>query len=165
MIYPTRIKDFTIREAEPGDCEQIVAFIKALAEFEKFTSLLTLNKEKIYATLFENPKAYCLIGEVNGTAVCFSIYFYNYSILTANANMHIEALFTPEEYRSKGYGSEMMRGMTQIAIEKGCLRVDWACLKWNTEAIRFYKSIGAYPLDDRDTYRMDIAQMREFAMM
>ena len=163
MHYQTTIDHFIIRDATPKDCLQIVRFIEELALFEKFENLLTLTAEQIHDTLFIKKQAYCLIGEQNDFPVCFAIYFHNYSILTARANMHIEALFTPEKYRSRGYGSALMRCIAQIAELKGCKRIDWACLKWNTRAIAFYRSIGAYPLDDRDTYRMDADSIHNLA--
>lgn len=163
MIWETAISHFTIREAEPADSALIVRFIEALAAYENFEGLLNLTQAQIRDTLFEKKQAHCLIGEFSNTPVCFAIYYYNYSVLTARANIHIEAIFTPERYRSRGFGYALMRCIAQIAEQNHCRRMDWACLKWNTDAIRFYRRIGAYPLDDRDTYRIDSATIHRLA--
>lgn len=163
MIYTTNVKDFLIRDAGPSDSGQIVSFIQELAIYEKFESLLTLTEEKIQESLFNKCQAHCLIAEYCGKAVGFSIYYFNYSILTAQANMHMEALFVTEAYRGRGFGGAIMQCVARIAEEHGCQRLDWACLKWNTSVIGFYRSIGAYPLDDRDIYRLDGANVHRLA--
>jgi ribosomal protein S18 acetylase RimI-like enzyme len=37
----------------------------------------------------------------------------------------------------------MLGRLAQIAKERGCQRMDWIVLDWNTPAIEFYKRLGA----------------------
>ena len=42
----------------------------------------------------------------------------------------------------------------QIAVERGCGRLEWWCLDWNKPSIDFYLSLGAEPMSDWTTYRI-----------
>jgi hypothetical protein len=41
--------------------------------------------------------------------------------------------------------------------------MEWAVLDWNEPAIRFYRSIGARPLQEWTTFRLDGQALRQFA--
>jgi hypothetical protein len=44
--------------------------------------------------------------------------------------------------------------MAQLAVERGCSRMEWRVLDWNEPSIAFYRSLGAVALDDWTTYRL-----------
>ena len=44
--------------------------------------------------------------------------------------------------------------LAQIAVERGCGRLEWSCLDWNKPSIDFYRSMGAVPMDDWTVYRI-----------
>ena len=44
--------------------------------------------------------------------------------------------------------------LAKLAKERGCGRVEWAVLDWNTPSINFYRSIGAVPLSDWEIFRL-----------
>ena len=47
-----------------------------------------------------------------------------------------------------------MKRLARIAVQRGCGRLEWACLDWNEPSIAFYKSVGATALDEWTTYRL-----------
>ena len=51
--------------------------------------------------------------------------------------------------------------LAETALERGCGRLEWACLDWNVPSIEFYKSLGAVPMDDWTVYRADEETMRK----
>ena len=59
-----------------------------------------------------------------------------------------------KRYRGKGYGKALLKKLAQITVERGCGRLEWACLDWNQPSIDFYRSLGAVPLDEWTTYRL-----------
>ena len=59
-----------------------------------------------------------------------------------------------EEYRGKGYGKKLLAYLADIAIKEDCSRFEWIVLDWNTPSIEFYKSFGAFPLDDWTVFRL-----------
>jgi RimJ/RimL family protein N-acetyltransferase len=47
-----------------------------------------------------------------------------------------------------------MRHIARIAVSKGCGRLEWNCLNWNTPSINFYKSCGARELSEWTGFRL-----------
>ena len=41
-----------------------------------------------------------------------------------------------------------------VAQARGCGRVEWAVLEWNSPAISFYESLGAETMDEWETMRL-----------
>ena len=66
-------------------------------------------------------------------------------------------------YRGKGYGKALLKRLAQIALERGCGRLDWQCLDWNQSSIAFYRSLGAEALEDWTTYRLCGKTLQEMA--
>ena len=47
------------------------------------------------------------------------------------------------EFRGLGIGKALLQRVAAIAVEKGCPRLQWEVLDWNTPAIEFYRAMGA----------------------
>jgi RimJ/RimL family protein N-acetyltransferase len=47
-----------------------------------------------------------------------------------------------------------MKRVIETAKERRSGRVEWAALKWNSAAIRFYESLGAKAMDERQLFRL-----------
>ena len=58
------------------------------------------------------------------------------------------------EFRGLGIGKALLARVAAIAVEKGCPRLQWEVLDWNTPAIDFYASMGAEFLDTWRNVRM-----------
>lgn len=44
--------------------------------------------------------------------------------------------------------------LDEVAVERGCGRLEWSCLDWNEPSIGFYLSLGAKPMDEWTVYRV-----------
>lgn len=53
--------------------------------------------------------------------------------------------------------------LAKIAVEKDCGRMEWIVLDWNTPSIEFYKSLGAFPLDEWTIFRLTEDKMKDLA--
>ena len=53
-----------------------------------------------------------------------------------------------------GYGKAFIKKLAQIALERGCGRLEWVCLDWNKPSIDFYLSLGAKPMNEWTIYRL-----------
>lgn len=82
------------------------------------------------------------------------MFFHNFSTFLGRAGVHLEDLFVKPEYRGRGYGRAIMRQLASITVERGCGRLEWWCLDWNTPSIDFYLSLGAEPMSDWTIYRV-----------
>ena len=151
--------EMTIRTAAEEDLPLILRFIRELAEYEKLAHLVVATEESLRSSLFGSPRfAEVLIGEapVNGAIepVGFALFFHNYSTFLARPGVYLEDLYVRPELRGHGYGRALLSRLASIAIERNCSRVEWAVLNWNEPAIRFYRSLGALPMDQWTTYRI-----------
>ena len=82
------------------------------------------------------------------------MFFHNFSTFLGRAGIYLEDLFVTPEYRGKGYGKGLICKLAEITAERGCGRLEWACLNWNQPSIDFYCSLGAVPMNDWKVYRV-----------
>lgn len=138
----------TIRPATPADIPQILAFIRALAAYEREPDAVTATEADLLSHGFgPNPFYFCLIAESRETPAGFALYFFNYSTWLGRPGLYLEDLFVLPEFRGLGIGKALLQRVAAIAVEKGCPRLQWEVLDWNTPAIEFYQAMGAEFLD------------------
>jgi GNAT superfamily N-acetyltransferase len=137
-----------IREAVPADVPLILTFIRALATYEREPDAVSATEEGLLRDGFgPNPFYFCLIAEHDGVPAGFALYFFNYSTWNGCPGIYLEDLFVPPELRGFGIGKALLQRVAAIAVEKGCPRLQWEVLDWNTPAIDFYRAMGAEFLD------------------
>lgn len=154
---------FLIRKAAPEDAETIYNLIHQLAVYEKLEHEVSATPEELRTQIFEKGYAEVIIAEEDGQPVGFALYFFNFSTFLAKPGLYLEDLFVEPEFRGKGYGKKLLAELAKIAEEKGCGRMEWSVLDWNTPSIEFYKSLGARPMDEWTVYRMTETEIRELA--
>jgi GNAT superfamily N-acetyltransferase len=146
---------FTIRTATEADVPQILAFIRALADYERLGHCVVATEASLRETLFGQPRfAEVLIGEEDGNPAGFALFFHNYSTFVGRPGVYLEDLFVKPESRGKGYGRALLARLAAIARERNCGRVEWAVLDWNEPSIGFYRNLGAVSMDDWKTFRL-----------
>jgi len=123
--------------------------IQALAEYEKLSHAVTGNAEALSEHLFgTHPYAEAVLAEYAGQPAGFALFFSNYSTFLTQPGIYLEDLFILPEYRRQGIGKAMLSYLAQLAVERGCGRLEWSVLDWNEPAIAFYRRMGASVLDD-----------------
>ncbi|MDU5105456.1 GNAT family N-acetyltransferase [Clostridium sp.] len=152
--YDTNIENLKIRETTEEDCSLILSLIKEIAEYEKMSDQVVATEESLKESIFENKRAEVVILELNGEAVGYALYFYNYSTFIGKSGLYLEDIFIKKEARGKGIGKEVFKFLVKKAKEEGCKRMEWTCLNWNEPSIKFYKSLGATPMDEWTIYRL-----------
>lgn len=148
------MNDISFRPAVPEDCPLILSFIKALAEYEKMSDQVVATEELLREWIFEKGKAEVIFPMVHGEEVGFALFFHNFSTFLGRAGIYLEDLFIKPEHRGKGYGKATLQELGRIALERGCGRLEWACLDWNRPSIDFYLSLDAKPMDEWTVYRL-----------
>ena len=133
---------------------QILEFIRALAAYEKMSDEVVATEELLREWIFEKKKAEVLFACEDGKEVGFALFFHNFSTFLGRAGIYLEDLFVLPEYRGKGYGTGLLKKLAQIAVERGCGRLEWWCLDWNQPSIDLYRSLGAELMDEWTTYRL-----------
>jgi GNAT superfamily N-acetyltransferase len=157
-----------IRAAEPADVPALHALIRELARYEKLEDQHVGTQDALREHLF-GARQYCeaLVAlrksadadagagaDANGRVVGFALFFHNYSTFLARPGLYLEDLFVLPDERRQGYGRELLRALARIAVERGCGRFEWSVLHWNEPAIRFYKALGATPLEEWGLFRL-----------
>ena len=151
------------RFAEESDCGLVLSFIRGLADYEKMSDQVVATEELLREWIFEKRKAEVLFVCADGKEVGFALFFHNFSTFLGRAGIYLEDLFVLPEYRGKGYGKALLKRLAQITVERGCGRLEWACLDWNQLSIDFYRSLGALPMDEWTTYRLTGDSLQEMA--
>jgi len=146
--------NFSIRAAVREDVPTILGFIRQLAAYEHLENEVVATEALLEEWLFDKEKAEVLIAREGETPVGFALYFHNFSTFLGRAGIYLEDLFVLKEYRGRGYGKALLRRLAQIAVERGCGRLEWCCLDWNQPSIDFYRSLGAVPMSDWTIYRL-----------
>ena len=153
----------TFRYAEESDCALILDFIRGLADYERMADQVVATEGLLREWIFEKKKAEVLFVSEEGKEVGFALFFHNFSTFLGRAGIYLEDLFVLPEYRGRGYGRALLGKLAQITVERGCGRLEWACLDWNRPSIEFYLSLGAVPMEDWTTYRLTGKTLGEMA--
>jgi GNAT superfamily N-acetyltransferase len=140
---------FRIEAATPADLSDILGMIRELAEYEKLAHLCVATEADLARHLFASPaRIEVLLGKKDAEAVCFALFFHNFSTFLGKPGLYLEDLFVRPEFRRCGYGRAMLVQLARLALERGCGRFEWSVLDWNEPALRFYRSLGAMVLPD-----------------
>ena len=143
------VTDTTIRFARANDAQTIHNFIQGLAQYEREPDAVEATPESIRAQLqSQQPPFECLLAEVNGEARGFALFFHNYSTWRGKQGIYLEDLYVPEQHRGVGIGALLLATLARIAETRGCPRLEWQVLDWNTPAINFYETLGAKVMND-----------------
>jgi len=124
------------------------ALVRELAEYEREPHAVQLTEEQLLHDGFGPERSFdCLIAEVDGVPAGFALYFPIYSTWQGRS-IHVEDLFVRPAFRGRGIGKALLQHVAAVAVERGCVRLQWDVLAWNQPAIDFYNSLNAEMLDD-----------------
>ncbi len=149
------MSDLKIRFATENDAHLILQFIKELAEYEQLLSEVIATEENLKETLFgTKPHAEVILGYIEEKPVGFALFFHNYSTFLAKPGLYLEDLYVSPDARGQGVGKMMLAYLAKLAIERGYGRFEWWVLDWNEPAIKFYRQLGAKPMDEWTVQRV-----------
>jgi GNAT superfamily N-acetyltransferase len=146
---------FRLRDATPDDVADIARLVKALAIYEKLGDEAQASPDDFHRALFgQVPRAQAMLAEVNGRAVGFALWFYNFSTFVGRAGLYLEDVFVEPDFRGLGIGKAFFQALASRAVAENCGRLEWSVLDWNAPAIAFYSAMGAVPMDDWTVQRL-----------
>ena len=154
MSSPQQI-DFRIEPATERDVPAILRMIRGLAEYERLSHMVVATEAGLRASLFgPHPAAGVVIGYAGDEPAGFAVFFPSFSTFLGKPGLYLEDLFVEPRWRRRGLGRKLLKHVAGVAAARGCGRLEWAVLDWNEPAIRFYRGIGAEPLEDWTVFRL-----------
>jgi GNAT superfamily N-acetyltransferase len=152
---PTRLPELTLRFAEESDVPLVLSFIKKLADYEKLALEVVTDEVTLHRSLFgERRVAEVILGDYDDQPVAFALFFHNFSTFLGRPGLYLEDLFVDPAMRGRGIGQIMLSYLAHLAVKRGCGRLEWWVLDWNESAIKFYKRLGASPMNEWTVYRV-----------
>jgi GNAT superfamily N-acetyltransferase len=153
-----------VRAAAASDVEKIYSFIVELAEYERAPEQVEGTPELLAEALFgANPSAEALIAEIDGVTVGFAVFHGTFSTWQCRPGIWLEDLYVPPEHRRTGVGGVLLSHLARLTVERGCTRLEWNALDWNTPALNFYARLGAERLSTWELHRLDGAALLRVA--
>lgn len=150
-----------IRAATPDDLPAIGRMIRELADFEREPDAVKATSVQLHDALFgADAVASALIAlDGSGEAAGFALWYRTFSTWEGVPGLFLEDLYIAERERGSGLGRALLTALARIVVKNGWTRLEWNVLRWNTEAIAFYDTLGGRPLDDWLTYRLSGAAL------
>lgn len=155
---------FRVERATEHDVGLILRLIKGLAEYERLSHEVVATEAELRESLFgDRPAAEVIIGYAGQVPAGFAVFFQTFSTFLGRPGMYLEDLFVVPEWRSQGLGRRLLAHVAKTAVERGCGRMEWSVLDWNEPARKFYRSLGARPMDEWTVFRLTGEALRQIA--
>lgn len=138
----------TVRPAAPGDAGVVAALVRELADYERLLPEAVATEADFEAALFApSPRVFCDMAEIGGAPVGLALWFYSFSTFLGRHGVYLEDLFVRPKARGRGAGRALLAGLARRCRDEKLGRLEWSVLDWNAPAIRFYRALGAAPMD------------------
>ena len=135
---------------------EFVDLLHALADYERLPRPDDAAIERLRRDALGSQPRFeaALAVNTKGKAVGYATWFHTYSTFLARPTMYLEDLFVRDEARESGAGSALFEHVRTLGAQRGCGRMDWQVLDWNTLAREFYNRRQATWLKDWLVYRI-----------
>lgn len=134
----------TWRFAQPTDLDFIYRSLKKIAEDDGYIAHFFLTPNDVKEALFyKTAHSECLISEYNKTPVALMLF----TVMHLNFNrfhkpgLYVHDLFVEKEYRRHGVAKVLGNAVKEVALSRGCDRIDGILPKSNQGATAFYQTI------------------------
>ncbi len=153
-----------ITRATRRDAPTIVRLIRGLAEYERLAHQMEATVAQIRRHGFGRRRYFeTLICRRGRTPIGFALYYFTYSTFLGRPTLYLEDVFVVPEERGNGAGRALLAALARIAVRRGCGRMEWTVLDWNTPSIRFYEKLGAKLRKEWILTRLTGAPLRRLA--
>jgi GNAT superfamily N-acetyltransferase len=136
--------------------DEFAALINALADYEKWPRLEPAATSRLRADAFGSPRRFeaALALDDADRAIGYALWFETYSTSLARPTVHLEDLFVLEEARRTGAGRMLFEHVRALGEQRGCGRMEWKVLDWNTRARDLYHRRNAQWMKQWLLYRI-----------
>jgi len=140
----------TIAQLTEERFDDFVRMIHGLADYERLKGPDAAAVERLRQDAFgPSPRFEAALAlDDSGAALGYAVWFETYSTFLGKPTMFLEDLFVREEGRGSGAGGMLFEHVRQLGAQRGCGRMTWNVLVWNSIARDFYHRRGAEWADD-----------------
>ncbi len=147
--------EISIVRVDAQNADTLADLIKELARYEHLEpptdEAISRLKQDIGS---EHPYLVAHIAMMEGVPAGYACYYFTYSTFLARPTLFLEDIFVIDSYRRHGVGSALLEFCVAEAERRGCGRMEWNVLDWNSDAISFYESTGARILQEWRVVRL-----------
>jgi GNAT superfamily N-acetyltransferase len=146
----------TIAPLTPERFDDFVRLIEALADYEHLERPDATAMTRLRGDAFGPRPRFeaALAFDAAGRPVGYANWFETYSSFLAKPTMYLEDLFVLEDARRSGAGGKLFEHVRALGEQRGCGRMDWNVLDWNTLARDFYHRRQAQWMKEWLVYRL-----------
>lgn len=140
-----------IRPAVEADVPELVAMIRALAEYEQLADQVKVTEDGLARTLFA-PDAVVfdsVIDDGEGGLAAHALWYLTFSTFLGRTGIWLEDLYVRPAHRRRGLATALVDHLRQQTDG----RLEWEVLEWNQPAMDFYQQLGARPMAGWTRYR------------
>ena len=153
-----------VRRASRADWPRLLEIYRELAAFERLPPPNDEEAARLGAMIFDAGRLEALVAEVDGSIEGMAIFSEGLgSSFRARPMLFLEDLAVAETARSRGVGAALMAELAREGVARGALRIEWAVLDWNVDAMRFYRRLGGAPRQNWVQYVLEEEAMRSLA--
>ena len=158
------MNDVRVRPLGAADLPAFLDLIDALADYERLARPDAAARGRLAAdALAQPPRFEALLADVQGEVVGYAVFFMTYSTFLARPTLYLEDLFVRPVARGRGAGAALFDTCAGEAVARGCGRMEWQVLDWNTPSIEFYRRRGARHGAEWLPYRLEDQALQAYA--
>ena len=152
----TQHPELSIRPVTRSQAKVFLTLIDALADYEHLDRPDSAARDRLVLDGFgQNPRYQAFIAWLGEQAIGYAIIYETYSSFLALPTLYLEDIFVLPDFRGIRAGLSLFLHAAGIARERGCGRMDWQVLDWNTLAQDFYEGLGATHMKEWQLWRLD----------
>lgn len=143
--------------------DDVTAIAALLAEMDTFYGDTSTESDaarcrQIEAALFGPvPAAYALTATIDGAVVGIATYSFLWPAVGLTRSLYLKELYVARTVQRRSVGRHLMDGLQDAARASGCSRVEWTTDVDNSDAQRFYESLGFTVNSGKLFYRASLA--------
>lgn len=131
--------NYDIKLAVEEDFPGILALIQEFATFQKTLGKVTISLQQ----MLEGKHLFnAFIAKADDRIIGFASYFPAWYSWSGKA-LYLDDLYVQDAYRKVGIGKTLLDAVINKARAENCIKLRWQVSNWNTNAIEFYKKMGA----------------------